>query len=179
MGISTKTGDSGLTSLRFRGRVKKYDLRIEACGVLDELSSFLGLSKSLLKDKLAKKLIDGVQQDLFIIGSEIATGKSYVNKLEKRIRQEDVRNLELIIARLEKKYRVTIFSFVLPGENTLSAVLDISRTFARRAERRIVTLVNTRMIKNRQIQVYLNRLSDLLYLLARSYEKKRGRINYI
>ena len=173
MRISTKTGDGGLTSLLYGGRVKKASLRIEACGALDELNSFLGLNKSLLNNRQAKRLIDKIQRDLFIIGSEIATSASSVHKLHRRIKKEDIKTLELFIEKLEKKDKVKKFSFVLPGRNTISAQLDIARTVARRAERRTATLKNKGMLKNKYILMYLNRLSDLLFLLARSCEKKR------
>jgi cob(I)alamin adenosyltransferase len=170
MSIVTKRGDSGLTSLLCGSRVRKDDLRIEACGALDELNSFLGLSKSLSRYRAAKKIIDTAQRDLFVIGSEIASGK-FSYRLKKRIGQENIEALESTIERLEKDYKTKRLSFIIPGENSLSAIFDIARTVARRAERRTVTLKNKGMIKNKHIIIYLNRLSDLLYLLARSYEK--------
>lgn len=171
MKISTKIGDDGKTSLLCGGRVRKDDLRIEACGALDELSSFLGLSKCLSKDRMSKRIINNAQQALFVIGSEIAAGKSDY-KLKKRIEQGDIRSLELSIERLEKKGRVKSSSFVLPGRNSLSATLDVARSITRRAERRAVTLKRKGIVKNICMIIYLNRLSDLLYLLARSCEKR-------
>ena len=170
MKISTKSGDNGLTSLLCGERVRKDNLRVEMCGALDELNSFLGLSKSLLKDRAARRLIGKVQQDLFAIGSEIAASISYAYKLPNRIEEANVRGLELFIEKLEKKCRSKRSSFILPGKNTLSATLDIARSIARRAERRTVTLSNRGKLKNKHIIIYLNRLSDLLYLLARSCE---------
>ena len=171
MKISTKTGDCGTTSLLYGRRVKKDNLKIEVCGTLDELNSFLGLCKNLLKDRTSKRLIKCVQQDLFTIGSEVACHKTDVRRLKKKINRRNIRGLELFIEKLEKKHKTA--KFVLPGGNSLSALLDVARTIARRAERRIVTLKKKGILNNKYILIYLNRLSDLLYLLARSCEKKR------
>jgi cob(I)alamin adenosyltransferase len=170
MRICTKTGDKGTTSLLYGSRVKKNNLRIEACGALDELNSFLGLCKPLLKNRTIKDLIKKIQQNLFLIGSEIATTASSVYKLRKRINREDVGNLERYIEKLECKQKD--HSFVIPGKNTLSATFDVARSVTRRVERRIVALKSKGSVKNGYILMYLNRLSDLLYLLARSYEKR-------
>ena len=178
MKISTKTGDSGLTSLLYGGRVKKDNLRIEVCGALDELCSFLGLCKSLLKNKEAKKIIEKVQTDLFVIVSEIAVKTSSLGKLRRRLNKKDINYLESMIARLEKRYKSRKCCFLLPGENTISATLDIARTISRRAERRMVTLGKKGMVKNISILAYLNRLSDLLYLLARSHGRKQQKVRY-
>lgn len=173
MGITTKIGDKGFTSLPFGGCGKKDSFRIECCGALDELCSFLGLAKSLAKDKKAKDIIEKVQTDLFIIGAEVATEKSFINKLNRKIGNREISYLESLINVLENKYISKRRCFVLPGENTFSAVLDITRTMARKAERRVVTLKSKKIIKNPSVIIYLNRLSDLLFLMARSYEKPR------
>ena len=175
MRIITKTGDDGQTSLFYSGRVKKSCLKVEVLGALDELNSFLGLSKSLLKDRAVKRLIDRVQRDLFTIGSEIACGKTSLYKLKKRIEPKNIKSLESFAEKTEKKCKFKKCPFVLPGENTLSSTLDVARTVARRAERRIVALKNRGMLKNKYILIYLNRLSDLLYLLARSCETRGKR----
>lgn len=172
MSITTKTGDNGDTSLLYGGRVSKDDLRIETNGILDELNSFLGLSKSLLKGRQQKGIIDRIQRDISTLISEIAAGTKSVHRLRRRIKKDDIRMLECLIKKLEKKRGLKRRSFAIPGKNTLSATLDIARTIARTAERRIVTLKNKKVVKSEIIPVYLNRLSDLLYLLARSYEKR-------
>ena len=170
MSIVTKTGDMGVTSLLYGGRVRKDDLRIEINGILDELSSFLGLIKSLIKKKRGKDLINKIQVHLWMIGSEISTKVAYLSKLKKRLKQEDIKYLESLIKKLEGKYRPEERCFVLAGKNTISSTLDIARTIARTAERRVVTFNSKTEARNRCILVYLNRLSDLLYLLARHYE---------
>ncbi|MDD5680934.1 MAG: cob(I)yrinic acid a,c-diamide adenosyltransferase [Candidatus Omnitrophica bacterium] len=173
MGITTKIGDKGFTSLLFGGCDRKDSLRIESCGALDELSSFLGLAKNLAKDKKVKNLIDSVQRDLFVLGAEIATEKPFIYKLKKKIGAKDIKRLESAIAGLEKKRISKKHHFVVPGENTVSAILDITRSMARKAERRVVALKNKKILKNSGIIIYLNRLSDLLFLMARSYEKRK------
>jgi len=170
MNISTKTGDRGTTSLLYGRRIKKDSLRIEACGTLDELNSFIGLCKNLLKDKRWKDMIVKIQEDVFTIGSETACRRSDAIRLKKRIGNKEVKDIEACIEKLEKRCKCR--KFVLPGTNTLSAHFDIARTIARRAERRIVALRNRHQAKNRYVLIYLNRLSDLLFLLARCCDKR-------
>lgn len=173
MGITTKTGDDGRTSLYCGNRVAKDDARIEACGALDEVVSFLGLAKSASKDKKTKSIMYSVQKELFILGAEVAGSKSSAGKLKKKIGKDSICVLEKEIDELENARLVKVRSFCIPGENTSSSALDIARAVTRRAERRSVTLLKKGMIKNRNIVVYLNRLSDLLYLLARLNERKK------
>lgn len=172
MSITTKTGDTGKTFLLCKEKKFKDDLRVEACGSLDELCSFLGMSKSLTKGKAIKSILKAIQLDLFVIGSEIATPTKYLNKLKKRINGSHILKLEKFIERAQKAGKNELYSFCLPGENILSSSLDISRAIARRAERSMVTLKRKKILKNSDIIIYLNRLSDLLYLFARNYEGK-------
>lgn len=171
MSIVTKRGDNGQTSLYCGGRVMKDHIRIEACGDLDELCSYLGMSKCLTKDKKEKELIVSVQKDLFVIGSEIATPANMLARLKKKIDSDDVRRVEKALERIETKSQHPRRAFAIPGKDSVSSVLDIARAVTRRVERRTVTLRNKQMLKNTHILVYLNRLSDLLYLLARNHEK--------
>jgi cob(I)alamin adenosyltransferase len=172
MSITTKKGDKGKTSL-CRGRIVcKDDPRVEFCGSLDELCSFLGLSKSMVKRKEAKALIESIQRDLFVIGIEIATESKFIKKLKSRVDNSYVSRLEKNILSLEKKNALTECCFCLPGENEVSGILDITRTVARRLERLAVTLKKKKILLNGFILIYLNRLSDLLYLLARGCGKK-------
>lgn len=172
MGIVTKTGDKGKTSLFGGRRVNKDSLRIEACGVLDELSCFLGVSRSQIKDRKKKKFIEAIQKDLFNIGTEIAAQAKIAERLAKRINRASVRYLEEYIDRLERKKVYQKKCFHIPGQNLISANLDISRAVSRKLERRVVTLRRRKMLGNGQVLVYLNRLSDLLFLLARFHDKK-------
>ena len=150
----------------------KDDPRIEFEGVLDELCSYLGVCKSLLKNVAIKKHLGSIQKDLFVIGSEVATASRFLKKLSRRVSKTDNEWLYKLIEDIEAKRRPQDRTFILPGENTVSSVLDVSRTIARRAERRAVTLTKKRVLKNPYILIYLNRLSDLLYLMARASEKE-------
>ncbi len=153
----------------------KDHLRIEICGNLDELNSYLGLSKSLIKTKKIKKIIESIQKDLFIIGSEIATEILFINKLKQRIDCKFIKRLEECIDQLEKTRPLTKGCFCLPGKNLPSSTMDIARTITRRLERRVVSLKKRKQLKNGFILIYLNRLSDLLYLLAHKPKKKSSR----
>ena len=173
MSIVTKTGDSGKTSLYCGKRVDKDDMRVEICGALDEISSFLGMARNASKDKNTKRVVHSIQKELIVLGSEIATTKRGLSRLKKRIDKNSVCVLEKEIKCLEDKCAIKARSFCLPGANAVSGALDVARAVTRRAERRSVTLVRKGMLSNPHIIVYLNRLSDLLYLLARSDEQKR------
>lgn len=172
MGITTKTGDSGKTSLLCGKRVFKDDDRVQAYGTLDELCCFLGLTKSLVKKQAIKKIIEGMQRDLFVICTEMATPSEHLAKLKNRINNKHVGKLEKLIEEYQKQNKSQAKGFCLPGENVLSGSLDVTRAIARRAERWAVILKRKKIIKNSDIIIYLNRLSDFLYLLARNYEQK-------
>jgi ATP:cob(I)alamin adenosyltransferase len=175
MAITTKKGDKGFTYLYWGGKVSKDNIRVEAYGTLDELCSFLGLAKSLIGEKRNKKLIESIQKDLFVIGAELATKAQFLGKLEKRISSADVKKLDKILSFLEKTRTFTECCFYLPG-NVISSSLDIARTVCRRAERRIVAMKEKGLLLNNSAVIYLNRLSDLLYLLARANEKKHVKL---
>ena len=173
--ITTKKGDNGETFLFRGGRVAKDHPRIELGGALDELCSFLGMSRSLLKNKEMKRCLERIQKDLFVIGAEVSTRPVFVDGLKRRLDEEDVSCLEKIITLLESKDGCKKIDFCLPGENLIASSLDVSRTLARRAERQAAGLFKRKHLANRHILVYLNRLSDLLFLMARCCEKKRKR----
>lgn len=172
MGITTKKGDKGMTSLYRGKRVPKDDIRIDICGDMDELCSYLGMAKSKIKDRRVKMFLASLQKDIFILNAEIVTEPGFAGELRKRIDCSCVRRLESYISDMEKKARTKKRSFLVPGVNFISSVLDVARTVARRAERKVVTLRRKNMLKNESILVYLNRFSDLLFLLAREYEGK-------
>jgi cob(I)alamin adenosyltransferase len=173
MSIVTKTGDKGKTSLYCGKRVCKDNARVEACGSLDEVSSFLGMAKSVLKDRNTKRIIHSIQEELIVLCTELATSAAGSGKIKKRVGAGSICVLEKEIECLENKCNVKIRSFCIPGNTAASSALDVARAVTRRAERRSVTLLKQGMIKNTNIVVYLNRLSDLLYLLARSNDNKR------
>ena len=167
MGIVTKKGDKGKTSLYQGKRVSKDHIRMETCGTIDELSSYLGLAKSMIRNRKIGGIIESIQKDLFILGTEIVTETKTLNKLKRRIDSSFIDCLEKAILDLEEKKGLRIRCFQLPGASSASSVLDISRTIARRLERRVTTLGRKKFLSNKCILIYLNRLSDLLYLLAR------------
>lgn len=175
MGIATKKGDDGYTSLCDGSRISKAHLRIEFGGMIDELCSFLGLSKSLIRNKKIRNNIESIQRDLFVIGTESASRSPILKKLRRRINARDVERLDRLIDQLEDKKKFNR-CFYLPGENLVSATLDIARVVARRVECCAVRLKAKGILKNQHILAYLNRASDLLYLLARASERKPRRL---
>lgn len=158
MGIITKKGDKGFTFL-FQKKLKKSSKIIEAIGTVDELSSFLGVVKSLLPEK-EKELIENIQKDLIIIAEALA--KEGLTEEKINFIKERINWLEKEIESREKK--VKIDKFVLPGRNFLSAWFNVVRAITRRLERRVVALKK----KNEYILIYLNRLSDFLFLYAQN-----------
>jgi len=171
--IVTKRGDKGETSLYCGKRVDKDDIRVEICGALDEVSSFLGMAKNASKDKNTKRIVHSIQKELMVLGAEVAAGAAGSGKIKKRVDKGSICVLEEEIDRLEGKRAIKIRSFCIPGDGTASSALDVARAITRRAERRSVTLLKKGMVKNPNIVIYLNRLSDLLYLLARFNEESK------
>jgi ATP:cob(I)alamin adenosyltransferase len=167
--IVTKKGDCGKTFLYGGGPVSKNHICVETCGLVDELSSFLGLAKSTASDKNLKRLIESFQKDLFAIGAEIASAPCRQIKLKKRLGPSDVKRLENIIKAFEKK-GIKCDDFCLPGKNLNSSALHVARSIARKLERATVTLKKRRLLSNGFVLVYLNRLSDSLFLMARACE---------
>jgi cob(I)alamin adenosyltransferase len=171
MSIVTKTGDKGKTSLYPRKRISKDDIRMEVCGELDELCSFLGLARSLVKDRKAQVIIEDIQSDIFVAGGEVACEAKYMRKLKRLISSAHIRRLDVIIAQFESRLPLKGRCFCLPGQNASAAIIDVTRAITRRIERRLVTLTRHGHLSNTHMLVYFNRLSDLLYLMARSLEK--------
>jgi cob(I)alamin adenosyltransferase len=172
MSIVTKRGDGGSTRLGSGKLVSKDHIAIECCGELDELGSCLGLAKSVMTNAKTRGLIESVQRDLFAICSEAAAGPGRAVRLRDRIGKSRVDAIEKSIAAVEKKCPSGERRFTTAGRNRASGAMDLARTVARRAERRVVTLKKKKLLKNKYIMIYLNRLSDLLYLLARCLEKE-------
>lgn len=178
MSIATKRGDKGKTDLYLGKRISKDHPRVEAFGDLDELCAHLGLARSLLKDKETRRIVERVQRELFIIGAEVAVTPGQIRKLKRRIDKSYVERLDQELARFEKDAHFEACCFYLPGESMLGAGFDIARTVARRVERRMVTLTHKGMIRNPHILAYLNRLSDLLFVLSRYYEPASRKLAY-
>jgi cob(I)alamin adenosyltransferase len=173
-GVVTKKGDTGYTYVYSGDRLNKGDLRLEAIGTLDELNAFLGMAKSLIIDKNGKCLIETVQKDLFVLGTQFSKGN--FKGLEKRISRDRIRSLEDEIEKLEKRFRFK--GFVMPGDNLSSSVFHVARSVARHLEYKIVILKNRKILQNKNILIYLNRLSDLLFLLACKYSLKKRLVKF-
>ena len=171
MKFSTR-GDGGETSLLGGQRVPKYDPRPETYGVLDEASSALGVARATTKNQKIKDIILSVQKDLLVMGAELSSVPEDIQKLTRRIGEEDIKRLEQIIDELQKN--ITLKNeFIYPGETQVSAEIDVGRTIIRRAERKAASLKNEGLLRSAEINRYLNRLADMLFVLAR-YEEQKG-----
>lgn len=171
MKIYTKKGDSGETSLFGGKRVSKSSKRIEAYGTVDELNSVLGVSIAHGVDDRSMELLNKIQIQLFVLGSDLATPPSKKIKIE-RIGPTEIEFLEHAIDELEE-FLEPLTSFILPGGSPAGATLHIGRTVCRRAERIAVDCAQNDEISESAIK-YLNRLSDFLFVLARFENKKSG-----
>jgi cob(I)alamin adenosyltransferase len=172
MSITTKQGDNGTTSLYGGARVWKDDIRIEICGLIDEICSFLGLAKSALKNKELKKNIHRTQHDLFVVCSEIATPADKRRRLKKIITASAIRRTEQSIRMFEHAHIKKMKGFCTPGSNFVAGLFDVCRSLTRTVERRMVTLARKRLLTNNELPVYMNRLSDLLYIIARQCDTR-------
>jgi len=173
MKIYTKTGDGGDTSLFGGQRVPKDALRIEAYGTVDELNSVLGIALADGPEEEIRSVLLQIQHRLFGLGADLATPRSVTRKHIKRIEPRDALWLEREIDRFEKLLK-PLHSFILPGGSHLAAHLHFARTVCRRAERVVVRLSRNEDI-GEGMTMFLNRLSDLLFVLAR-YANERAEI---
>lgn len=168
MPIYTGGGDGGETGLFGGGRVPKDDVRVEAYGAVDELNAVLGAARAAgLPDEI-DALAERLQEELFVLGADLATPPDTAAREEWVVRIEEaaVEALEAEIDRLDGQLP-PLRNFILPGGCPAGAILHLARTVCRRAERRLVTLARTSRISDSAIP-YLNRLSDLLFVMARS-----------
>lgn len=175
MKIYTKTGDRGETGLFGGERVSKHSTRLDAYGSVDELNSFIGLAILEVKNEELKSILKNIQQKLFVVGSDLATPQTEKNKKLKITRTPDsfIVETEKLIDTFDLQLD-ELKNFILPGGSKGAALLHICRTIARRAEREIVALKNTEEIGN-NIVIFLNRLSDLFFVLSR-FENKYSNI---
>jgi cob(I)alamin adenosyltransferase len=167
--IYTKTGDDGTTGLLFGGRVSKGDPVPEACGTIDEAVAALGLARALADEPALEEGVLQVQRELFVLGADLATNPAERARLEpgiSLITPEMVSRLETWIDGLVLAHPLPQ-AFIVPGANPVSATLDVARGIVRRAERRAVDLRDGGTEVNEAALRYLNRLSDLLFVLAR------------
>jgi len=174
MKIYTKTGDGGETSLVDGSRIRKDHARVAAFGDVDELNAGIGVARTHADEELSS-LLDGVQRDLFAIGAQIADPRAQVASRKEKAALAAGRILDLeraIDAREAQMPPLT--AFILPGGTPLAASLHVARTVCRRAERSVLALGRTDPV-DPLILVYLNRLSDLLFVLARHANHVAGR----
>jgi cob(I)alamin adenosyltransferase len=167
--VYTKSGDAGETSLVDGKRVSKSDQRVAAYGDVDELNSWLGIARVGLADQQLREALGTIQNELFILGADLA---SPLTIHVPRIEEEQVADMERLIDLLLEELD-PLREFILPGGTQLGALLHLARTVARRAERSIVTLMEREEINQNALK-YINRLSDLLFVMARVSNKRAG-----
>jgi cob(I)alamin adenosyltransferase len=176
MSIVTKTGDKGETSLMYGHRVSKGDARVDAYGCIDELTAALGMARSIATDKFISGEILAAQKDLIVVMGELATASSdrgrYVKDGFHITTSAMVDRLTAVIEDLEKDESLYPKDWVIPGGTPVAAALDFARATCRRAERHIAALTSSDPKFNVEILRYLNRLSDLCWVLARYVEKE-------
>jgi len=173
MKIYTKKGDKGETSLFGGERVSKSAERIEAYGTVDELNSVIGLALSYGLSEEGRKMLQKIQEHLFILGADLATPPSTDTRI-RRLEEEQVTYLEECIDRLEEELP-DLKNFILPGGSQPGATLHVARTVCRRAERAAVRCRENREDEISEIAIkFLNRLSDLLFVAARYENKTAG-----
>lgn len=171
--IYTKYGDEGETGLLYGGRISKSDLRTEAYGTTDEAVSALGLARALTAEPEVQGIVKRLQRELFTVGAELATDRAEYANLQRHfsvVTPEMTAALETDIDALSAQVDLPR-AFIIPGASQASAALDLARSILRRAERRAVQMNIEGMIENPELLRYLNRASDLVFMLAR-YEDR-------
>ncbi|HET8842361.1 MAG TPA: cob(I)yrinic acid a,c-diamide adenosyltransferase [Ktedonobacteraceae bacterium] len=169
--VTTGTGDTGYTGLLGEQRVPKYDARPDTFGTVDEATSALGLARATTSDARAKQIIYQLQQDLYLLMGELATPPEHYEKIGLHVTSEHVAQLERFEEELKQEVEIPN-KFIIPGDTLDGAALDLARAIIRRAERMAVKLLHENVITNSEVIRYLNRLSDLVFILARYLEVK-------
>jgi cob(I)alamin adenosyltransferase len=173
MSIATKTGDNGTTALMYGRRVAKNHPRVEAYGAVDELNAALGLARATAAAKFVGDNLFKIQKDLVILMGELAVANEdlarYVKGGFTLVTPELTAKLDALVKEIESQ-NISFNGWATPGATQNSAALDVARTVCRRAERRVCDLQTAGELKNGEIIIFLNRLSDLLWLFARWVE---------
>ena len=176
MSIVTKRGDHGTTGLMYDRRVSKCHPRVEAYGSVDELNAALGLARATAEHEFVRGSLLAIQSDLVTLMGELATeaedAPRYIKDGYAPLAAESTVRLEKLAREIEAQ-NITGRGWATPGASISSAALDVARATCRRAERRVCSLREANQLQNPEIVVYLNRLSDLLWLLARWVETQR------
>ena len=177
MSIATKTGDDGTTGLMYGRRVPKNHPRVEACGSVDELNAAIGLARALAAENFIRENLLAIQKDLIILMGE--TGilaedlARYAQGGYSFVTPEMTAKLDALVREIEAQ-KISFKGWATPGDTVGSGALDVARTVCRRAERRVFDLKQSGDMQNAEIGIYLNRLSDLLWLMARWTESRTG-----
>ncbi|HEX7653526.1 MAG TPA: cob(I)yrinic acid a,c-diamide adenosyltransferase [Verrucomicrobiae bacterium] len=175
MSIATKTGDQGTTGLIYGHRVPKNHPRLEAFGTLDELNAALGMARALGQDAFVQNNLLWIQQTMVDVMGEVGVMPADLPRYEqagfKRVTAEWTARLDALVAEIEGQ-NISFAGWATPGANPAAAALDQARTVCRRAERRVYELHAAGELPNAEILVFLNRLSDVLWLLARWAEPR-------
>jgi cob(I)alamin adenosyltransferase len=171
--IYTKTGDAGETSLFDNSRVSKADVRVDAYGEVDELNACLGAARAAGVDEDISAILESIQKDLFAVGARLADPSARIaDRVAKAaVTDAQVQRLEETIDRLETGLS-PLRRFILPGGSQPGSLLHLARTVCRRSERRVVGLGPGSVEPN--VVIYLNRLSDLLFVMARAINHRAG-----
>lgn len=177
MSIATRTGDTGVTGLMFNRRVSKCHPRVEAYGSVDELNAAIGMARATAEQEFVRGRLLTVQRDLVILMGELATLVEdlprYVKDGFKLVTPEMTARLDELVKFIESQ-SISFKGWATPGATVNAAALDVARTTCRRAERRVCALQETKQLENPEIIIYLNRLSDALWLLARWVETQQS-----
>jgi len=168
--IYTKTGDDGTTSLQGNTRVLKSNLRIVAYGTVDEINSVLGILLSHELDEDISNLLIRIQNELFVTGADLSNPD--LEDTKNRVTIEMIKKLEADIDRLDNEVE-PLSNFILPGGDHIASLIHFSRTITRRGETQIVSLEQTEKV-NQYCKMYLNRLSDLLFVVGRTINKRKN-----
>lgn len=171
--VTTGTGDTGYTSLLGEQRVPKYDARPDTFGTVDEATSALGVARAATRNARAQEIILHMQRDLYVLMAELATPEENLQAVGLQITAERVQWLETIEEQLKTEVAIPN-KFIIPGDSQDGAALDLARTIIRRAERMAVRLLHDGVTLNGELVRYLNRLSDVVFILARYLEAGQG-----
>jgi cob(I)alamin adenosyltransferase len=176
MSIVTKTGDQGTTTLMYKRRVSKSHPRVEAYGAVDELNATIGLARATAQHDFVRQNLLTVQQDLVVLMGELATAVEdlprYVKDGYSLVTADMTSKIERVTQEIESASG-SFKGWATPGATLPAAALDVARTVCRRAERRACALQEAGQLQNAEVITYLNRLSDLLWLLARWVEAQK------